>query len=413
MYHRHRALGVDLEDLGTRKHLTLAGNLLLAGYIGCGNHGDNAMMYGFTRAAENQGYSVVVLSGDPDATHRDFSTRAFDRKSSSQVDRAIAECDALVFPGGSVFQDVTSVRSVFYYANLIKKAKAAKKKILLLGQGVGPLTTFLGKRTAAGAFQMADVIAVRDPGSVQALTSLGVKGKIHITADPAYLLLPGPKSDEEGGFAVGGMKVAGIAPRPLGRGRDVATLMGEFCRLLYQSGTMPVLIAMDTAEDLPLNNEISKRQGGRIPDIHRSTTPMQIQSRMSRMDCVVAMRLHAGILATTVDVPRDDDQLRPEGGGVRAAAGYRVRHDARGSDRSAHAGRLHGVYKGSGAEREARGAQARRVHQARREEHRAAVGDGSSHVRFRRCAGCVATLVVTQKPRNLETPNELLVTRLP
>jgi polysaccharide pyruvyl transferase CsaB len=281
----------------------LAGNLLLAGYIGCGNHGDNAMMYGFTRAAENQGYSCVVLSGDPDAIHRDFNIRALDRKSGEQIDRGIAESDALVFPGGSIFQDVTSVRSVFYYANLIKKAKAAKKKVLLLGQGVGPLTTYLGKKAAAGAFQMADVVAVRDPGSVQSLQTLGVKGKIHVTADCGFLLMPGPKNDEEGGFAVGGMRVAGIAPRPLGRGRDVATLMGEFCRLLYQSGTMPVLIAMDQVEDVPLNNEISKRQGGRIPDIHRSTTPMQIQSRMSRMDCVVAMRLHAGILATTVDVP--------------------------------------------------------------------------------------------------------------
>jgi polysaccharide pyruvyl transferase CsaB len=261
------------------------------------------MMYGFASVAETQGFSCSVLSGDPDATHRDFNIRAFDRRNSGQIDRALAECDALVFPGGSIFQDVTSVKSVFYYANLVKKAKAAKKKVLLLGQGVGPLTTFLGKKAAAGAFQMADVVSVRDPGSVQTLQSIGVRGKIHVTADSAFLLPRGLKLDDEGGFGVGGMRVVGIAPRPLGKGRDVATLMGEFCRLLYQSGTMPVLIAMDREEDVPLNNEISKRQGGRIPDIHRSTTPMQIQSRISRMDCVVAMRLHAGILATTVDVP--------------------------------------------------------------------------------------------------------------
>ena len=261
------------------------------------------MMYGFASVAETQGFTCAALSGDPDSTHRDFNVRAFDRRNNNQIDRAIAECDALVFPGGSIFQDVTSVRSVYYYSNLVKKAKAAKKKVLLLGQGVGPLTTFLGKKAAANAFQMADVVSVRDPGSVQALQSIGVRGKIHVTADCAVLLPRGFKSDEEGGFAVGGMRVAGIAPRPLGKGRDVATLIGEFCRLLYQSGTMPVLIAMDQEEDVPLNLEISKRQGGRIPDIHRSTTPMQIASRIARMDCVVAMRLHAGILATTVDVP--------------------------------------------------------------------------------------------------------------
>ncbi|HZH97493.1 MAG TPA: polysaccharide pyruvyl transferase family protein, partial [Fimbriimonadaceae bacterium] len=49
--------------------------------------------------------------------------------------------------------------------------------------------------------------------------------------------------------------------------------------------------------------EISKVHGGKIPDMRKMGTPMQIQQRMSRMDAVIAMRLHAGILATSVGVP--------------------------------------------------------------------------------------------------------------
>ena len=66
---------------------------------------------------------------------------------------------------------------------------------------------------------------------------------------------------------------------------------------------MPVLIEMDKEEDGPLIAEIAKRQGGKIPDLRKMTTPMQLQQRLSRMDSIVAMRLHAGILAATVGIP--------------------------------------------------------------------------------------------------------------
>ena len=52
-----------------------------------------------------------------------------------------------------------------------------------------------------------------------------------------------------------------------------------------------------------LLSSLSKSQGGKIPDMRKLSTPMQAQQRMSRLEAVVAMRLHAGILAATVGVP--------------------------------------------------------------------------------------------------------------
>jgi polysaccharide pyruvyl transferase WcaK-like protein len=60
---------------------------------------------------------------------------------------------------------------------------------------------------------------------------------------------------------------------------------------------------MDRHEDGPLIEEISKRHGGRIPDLRKAQTPMQIQQRIARMEGMVAMRLHGGILAASVGVP--------------------------------------------------------------------------------------------------------------
>jgi len=281
----------------------LAGKLLLAGYIGCGNIGDDAICLGFVQGLGNSGYEITVMSGRPEETNRLYGFAVVDRRDFKAIGDAIERCDALVFPGGSIFQDSTSVRSVSYYAKLVTMAKKAKKKILLLGQGVGPLTTFLGKRMAASAFNDADVISVRDPESLQALKAIGVRASARMTADMAFLLPPVQMSDDVQGFTVGNMKTVGISARPLDRKTDIAELFGDFCRLLYQSGSMPVLMEMDKEEDGPLIAEIAKRQGGKIPDLRKMTTPMQLQQRLLRMDSIVAMRLHAGILATTVGIP--------------------------------------------------------------------------------------------------------------
>jgi len=271
--------------------------------LGEGNLGDDAVMLGFAHAAEKAGFEMTVMSGNPEETSRYYGFYTCPRMDFKQIEATLAKVDALVFPGGSIFQDTTSIRSVGYYAKLVTMAKKANKKVFLVGQGVGPLKTFLGRRMAAGAFNDADGIAVRDPGSLEALKELGVKKAARATADCAFLMPPPSDTNDDNDFSVGGMKAVGIAPRLLDRKTDVVGLFAEFCRLLYQSGSMPVLIAMDRKEDGDLALEISKKQGGRIPDLRKVMTPMQLQQRLRRMDSVIAMRLHGGILAAGVGVP--------------------------------------------------------------------------------------------------------------
>ena len=259
------------------------------------------MMLGFAHGLPD--YEINVLAGSPEEIHRNYGFNATPRKDNKAVEAAIKQCDALVFPGGSIFQDVTSVFSVKYYNDLVSDAKKAGKKVLILGQGVGPLTNMFGKRMAASAFNAADAISVRDPQSLQTLKDLGVKKHARVTADCAFLLPQPPQNEDEEAYNVGGMKSIGLAPRPLDKKTDVSGLFGELCRLMYQSGTMPVLVEMDREEDGPLIEEIHKKQGGRIPQIRKLQTPMQFQQRIRRVEAVVAMRLHAGILAATVGVP--------------------------------------------------------------------------------------------------------------
>jgi polysaccharide pyruvyl transferase CsaB len=278
-------------------------HLLLAGYLGCGNLGDDAMMLGFLHGLGG-GHDVTVLSGNPEETYRLYGLPSVPRRDMGAVKQAIYTCDALVFPGGSVFQDVTSLKSVGYYSQLVRLAKAAKKPVAMVGQGVGPLNRYFGKQMAVGAFNAADAIVVRDPGSAALLRQLGVKTPVRVAADPVFLLPKPAEREDQTSFQVGEMRTVGLAPRPLGkRTKDVAQLFADLARLLFQGNFMPVLIEMDREEDGDLIQQINKLQGGKVPDLRKVQTPMQLQQRIARMDSVIAMRLHAGVLATTVGVP--------------------------------------------------------------------------------------------------------------
>lgn len=277
-------------------------NLLMAGYFGSGNLGDDAILLGFIQGLGQADVEVTVLSGTPEETYRLYGFTSVPRKDVNAVKRAIEKCDALVFPGGSIFQDVTSVRSVSYYQGLVKMAKAAGKRVFLMGQGVGPVRRFLGRRMTAAAYNAADMITVRDPASAQTLKELGVTKGVRVTADSA-LILPRPQiADDAQNFAVGNMKTVGISARPHKK-VDVAKVFGELAKLLYQANYIPQLVEMDRNEDGALITEISKVQGGKVPELRKIATPMQMQQRMARMDSVIAMRLHAGVLAASVGVP--------------------------------------------------------------------------------------------------------------
>ncbi len=277
--------------------------ILLAGYFGSGNLGDDAILQGYVQGMRSEGMDedFEVLSGSPDFTQRYYNLPSYERKNSKAVNEAITNCDMLVFPGGSIFQDATSAKSVAYYRELVVRAKKAGKKVLLLGQGVGPLTSFFGKRLAVEAFKAADVVSVRDPASLATLNSLGVTRPIQVTADSAFLLPPPPENTGDV-FGVAGMRSIGISPRPYGKTKETVTLFSDLCGLLFRAQMVPVLIEMDRVEDGLLIDEIEKKAGGRISHIKKIDVASTAQIRLARMDGLIAMRLHAALLASTVGV---------------------------------------------------------------------------------------------------------------
>lgn len=268
--------------------------IVVGGYYGCGNVGDDALLVGFLRGLEGLNVYPVVLSGDPAETHRTIGVPSIPRRDFSALRKELETSEALVLAGGGLFQDVTSVFSVHYYAQLVHFARKMRKRVILLAQGIGPLRSFWGRRISAGAFRAAHVIAVRDPQSLAILRDLGINKPVQVTADLAWLVEP---DAGEGAFTLGEMRTIGISARPSRGSRNLAGLFGDFAQILYQNQYVPVLVEMDRNEDTQILDAIAKIHGGRCPDIRNVATPSQMAGRIARMDGMVAMRMHAGLFS--------------------------------------------------------------------------------------------------------------------
>lgn len=164
--------------------------VVIFGYFGCGNLGDETslkQLVGFIRAIDPH-CKITVISASPGLTATNLGVQAVGKLDLTGIWKAFQAADLLIGGGGSLFQDRTSLRSLIYYAALIRLGKLCRLKIFLYGQGIGPIRTRLGRFIASRALTAADVITARDRLSIIALAELNVRRpEIHIAAEPLLL----------------------------------------------------------------------------------------------------------------------------------------------------------------------------------------------------------------------------------
>ncbi|HEY4562389.1 MAG TPA: polysaccharide pyruvyl transferase family protein, partial [Thermoanaerobaculia bacterium] len=132
--------------------------ILIGGYYGHGNAGDEAILAGMLDAlrALRPGLEVTVASGDPARTTAEHGVRAVAAGDLPALIAAVAASDLVVLGGGGLFQDYWPVpeetflteRQGGLLAYLAYPALAALlgRPAMIYAAGVGPLATEEGRR---------------------------------------------------------------------------------------------------------------------------------------------------------------------------------------------------------------------------------------------------------------------------
>lgn len=291
--------------------MTQRKRILISGYYGFSNAGDEAvlsMIVSGLREESGDSVDISVLSASPEETALAYGVDAVPRMSFRHVMKALNECDLFISGGGSLLQDATSLKSLAYYLTVIRMAQIRQKKVMILGQGIGPLKRWISRRTVSDILNHVDCITVRDPQSAELLKSIGVKKQgITVTADPTLLLKPCP-DDEADQLLI----EAGLAPDTdiiavSLRGWDATPgLIDEMIVALEKLSLRISARMLFINMHMPGDERVSERARENIWSAAvqpRIWSAQQLVGVLSKCRMVIGMRLHAIILAAAAGTP--------------------------------------------------------------------------------------------------------------
>ena len=286
-------------------------DVMISGYYGFGNSGDDAILLAIIENLRKikKDIRIVVLSKNPKDTASIYGVDSIDRFNLFKVIGTMKKTRLFLNGGGNLIQDVTSTRSLVYYLTTIYLAKLMGLKVMLYANGIGPVTGRTNRYFTSKIIDRVDIITLREEASGLELKSLGVKKpEIHVTADPALSLEPAGSEETEKLLQKEGIP----ADTPL-IGFSVRKWSGyeAYSRILAQAAdyieetynAKSVFIPLHFPSDLAVAEDIASKMK-HSPSILRNIYDTdKILGIMKRMDLVLGMRLHALIYSVSLSVP--------------------------------------------------------------------------------------------------------------
>ena len=258
---------------------------LVSGYFGARNLGDEALLAGLLAGLRTRGARIVrVLSIDPAHTQAVHGVDA--RRRLRGLPAALLGSDVLVSGGGGLLQDVTSGRSLGYYLGVIRAARLLRRRVVVYGQSLGPLSVG-GQRRVQRALRGLP-LGLRDAPSLALAQRLGLTATAVADAALALPVPPGIQRDALVLVPRGGLPQATMALRALGEEAQARGLQVE-------------VLACHPALDLP---EVARLQA-RLPGLRRlpDEPPEAALAALAGARLVASVRLHGLVLATVAGVP--------------------------------------------------------------------------------------------------------------
>jgi len=283
-------------------------DVMLSGYYGYANSGDDALLDAVINALrrERPDMNILVLSRAPAETMRTYGVFSINRLNFFAVRRHMKRTRLLVYGGGSHMQDITSTRSLVYYTFLIHLAKRRGMRVMLYGNGIGPIRTARNINKARRALEVCDYISLRDPESFAFVKKIGVRNEnVAVSVDPVFSL------DAPAGLALpadlpalpdGGYFVVSLRPWQYNDAAFVDTMVQavNYTAATYQ--LTPVFIPMHLM-DLGILREVARKTTDAHVLLPRVFGYGDIMAVMARAAFALCMRLHGLIYAVRVGVP--------------------------------------------------------------------------------------------------------------
>lgn len=289
--------------------------IVLSGYYGFDNSGDEAVLQSILLALEEQGkaqgirFIPVVLSIDPAKTRKIYGVESVHRMKLGELVRAIRGADGLISGGGSLLQDETGVKTIPYYLAVLKIAQWLGKPTFIYSQGIGPVHRPLFFGWIRSVFNRCQFVSVRDQESKQLLQRMKVSKDVTVVPDPVMgmpLASNGHRADELP--LKKGEPVIGVSLRYWNQDRSELKAVSEaLTQVMEQSDAhirfLPFHLPSDAAASDYVVSLMEPAYRERITTAVNVTHPQHMLAEVSRCQLLIGMRLHSLIYAASQQVP--------------------------------------------------------------------------------------------------------------
>jgi len=286
--------------------------VLLCGAYGYGNAGDEAILEAIVaelRSIEPE-LPISVMTRSPKDTEKRLGVKAHYTFNLFAFCFAATRSSLYLNGGGSLIQDVTSRRSLWFYLLTIFLAKRLGCKVLMYGCGIGPVKHPYDRKLAADVINRnVDAITLRDPVSQMELERMGVLGpEITVAADPTVVLPAADPETVDRLFKRWGMETngsyMGITVRPWAGFDARADVFAAAADHAYHKyGLTPVFIPIERRHDVPAAQKVASMMSAPCHIIEEEIGTAGTLGVFGRMKAVISMRLHGLIFSASQGVP--------------------------------------------------------------------------------------------------------------
>lgn len=286
-------------------------DIVISGYYGSKNAGDEAMLAAMVEVFTDMepDIHITVISASPEDTKVRHGVDSVSWLDFCGIRRALKKADLLISGGGSLLQNVTSGRSLYYYMAIIMLAHVEGTPVMLYAQGIGPIYGPVARRMMRFVCNRVDLVTVRDRGSLQELRDLRItRPRIEATADPVLAIHPVEKGI---GRAIlrenhtdGAKPLVGISVREWRGWSGYKRVLAQAAdRIIGELGARVVFLPMQYPEDVRAAQLITSHMKEHATVLDDEYSTAELLSLVGNMDLLISIRLHALIFAGVMGVP--------------------------------------------------------------------------------------------------------------
>ena len=286
--------------------------VLICGAYGMRNTGDEAVLDAILAEVReiDPDMPITVLSRRPEETARRCGVEGIYTFDIPGILRAMRRCELYINGGGSLLQDVTSSRSLWYYLFTLWAAKQRGCKVMMYGCGIGPIRRGGNRRLAGRTVQRCvDAVTLREADSLEELRSLGVtRPEVCVASDPALSLTPISEAETDRLMRRLGLEPDGaylcVTPRRWPGIWEKQALFAAAADYAWERyGLQPVLISVNPEQDGQIVEQVRRQLRAPGITVNETLETAEMAGLIGRMNAVLSMRLHVLIFAAARAVP--------------------------------------------------------------------------------------------------------------